>query len=285
MLPGVFGAGVLQINLVVSTAIASLLPTGSVSYLNYADRLNQLPLAVLGIAVGTAILPPLSRQVRLGDEAAAITTQNRGLELALLLTAAGGGRAGDRGPADPGGAVPARRVHRLRHRRHRAGARRLCRRTARLRPGQGDGAGLFARQDTKTPVKIAALTMAVNVALTLALGWLLAHDRHRHGALHRRLGQCAAADRGAAPARPFRARCALAARGPAHRCWRRWAWRRCCWRWSTCWRGALAGRFAAKLAALAALIGGGLGGFALLALLLGIADLGELRRRLGRRTA
>src|SRR6185437_4783774 len=63
MVPGVFGAGVTQINLLVSTAIASLLPTGSVSFLNYADRLNQLPLAVIGIAVGTAILPTVSRQV------------------------------------------------------------------------------------------------------------------------------------------------------------------------------------------------------------------------------
>jgi len=57
MLPGVFGAGVTQLNLVVSTAVASLLPTGAVSYLYYADRLDQLPLAVVGIAVGTAILP------------------------------------------------------------------------------------------------------------------------------------------------------------------------------------------------------------------------------------
>ena len=64
MVPGVFGAGVTQVNLLISTAIASLLPTGAVSYLYYADRLNQLPLGVVGIAVGTAILPPLSRQVR-----------------------------------------------------------------------------------------------------------------------------------------------------------------------------------------------------------------------------
>ena len=61
--PGVLGAGVTQINLVISTALASLLPGGSVSYLYYADRLNQLPLGVVGIAVATAILPPLSRQV------------------------------------------------------------------------------------------------------------------------------------------------------------------------------------------------------------------------------
>src|SRR5580704_558074 len=62
--PGVLGAGVTQLNLVISTALASLLPSGSVSYLYYADRLNQLPLGVVGIAVATAILPPLSRQVR-----------------------------------------------------------------------------------------------------------------------------------------------------------------------------------------------------------------------------
>src|SRR5207302_770635 len=83
--PGVLGAGVTQINLVISTALASLLPGGSVSYLYYADRLNQLPLGVVGIAVATAILPPLSRQVRTGAHAAAVATQTRGVELALLL--------------------------------------------------------------------------------------------------------------------------------------------------------------------------------------------------------
>src|SRR5437016_6889416 len=84
--PGVLGAGVTQLNLLISTALASLLASGSVSYLYYADRLNQLPLGVVGIAFGTALLPPLSRQVRLGHFADAVTTQNRALELALLLT-------------------------------------------------------------------------------------------------------------------------------------------------------------------------------------------------------
>ncbi len=86
MLWGVIGAGATQINLVISTAIASTLPAGSVSYLQYGDRVNQLPLAVIGIAVGTAILPTLSRRLQAGDEAGAVATQNRGLELALLLT-------------------------------------------------------------------------------------------------------------------------------------------------------------------------------------------------------
>src|SRR5690606_14971780 len=62
------------------------LPGGAVSYLYYADRLNQLPLGVVGIAVGTAILPPLSPQVPTGLEGAAKHTQHRGVELALLLT-------------------------------------------------------------------------------------------------------------------------------------------------------------------------------------------------------
>ena len=84
--PGILGAGVTQINLMISTALASLLAGGSISYLYYADRLNQLPLGVVGIAIGTAILPSLSRQVRTGDVAAATATQNRGVELALLLT-------------------------------------------------------------------------------------------------------------------------------------------------------------------------------------------------------
>src|SRR4029077_5631718 len=84
--PGTIGAGATQLNLLISTALASLLPGGSVSYLYYADRLNQLPLGVVGIAVGTAILPSLSRQVRLGPPADAVDTQNRGIELALLLT-------------------------------------------------------------------------------------------------------------------------------------------------------------------------------------------------------
>src|SRR5271166_6462896 len=86
MAPATIGAGVTQLNLLISTALASLLPGGSVSYLYYADRLNQLPLGVVGIAVGTAILPSLSRHLRLGENNAAVETQNRGLELALLLT-------------------------------------------------------------------------------------------------------------------------------------------------------------------------------------------------------
>jgi putative peptidoglycan lipid II flippase len=281
MLPGVFGAGVMQINLVVSTAMASLLPTGTVSYLNYADRLNQLPLAVLGIAVGTAILPPLSRQVRLGDDAGAIATQNRGLELALLLTL----------PAAIALALAAEPILAVlfQHGRFTAAD------TAATAPALAAYAaglpafvivkvmapGYFARQDTKTPVKIAALTMAVNVVLTLALGLALAQlgialalsiagwvnaltliavlGRRRQFALDRRT-------RRALP------RIALSALGMGG----------LVLLLEYALAGAFAGSLVVKLTALVVLVSGGLFGFGLLALLLGVADWRELARRVRR---
>ena len=86
MVPGLLGAGVTQLNLAVDVIIASLLPAGTVSVLYYADRVQQLPLGVIGTAVGTALLPLLSRQVRAGEGDAAIGTQNRAIEYALFLT-------------------------------------------------------------------------------------------------------------------------------------------------------------------------------------------------------
>jgi putative peptidoglycan lipid II flippase len=85
--PAAAGAGAVQINLVVSTALAaSLLAEGSVSYIYYADRLNQLPLGLIGIGLGTVLLPTISRHLGRGEEAEAMATMNRGAELALLLT-------------------------------------------------------------------------------------------------------------------------------------------------------------------------------------------------------
>jgi putative peptidoglycan lipid II flippase len=77
MVPGMIGAGVTQLNLAIDVIIASLLPSGAVSYLYYADRVAQLPLGVIGAAVGTALLPLLSRQVRAGQPLAAHRTTNR----------------------------------------------------------------------------------------------------------------------------------------------------------------------------------------------------------------
>jgi putative peptidoglycan lipid II flippase len=86
MAPGLVGASATQLNQVVDVVIASLLPAGTVSLLYYADRMQQLPLGVIGTAVGTALLPLLSRQVRGAEAAAAIATLNRAIEYALFLT-------------------------------------------------------------------------------------------------------------------------------------------------------------------------------------------------------
>ena len=83
--PGVIGAGVMQINLFADMIIGSLLETGSISYLYYADRLNQLPLGMIGIAVGTALLPMLSRSISAGDAAQSRNLFNRALEVCLFL--------------------------------------------------------------------------------------------------------------------------------------------------------------------------------------------------------
>ncbi|MBA4396558.1 MAG: murein biosynthesis integral membrane protein MurJ [Syntrophus sp. (in: bacteria)] len=67
MLPAVFGAAIYQINVFVGTILASFLPSGSVSYLYYADRIVELPLGVFAIAVGTATLPSFSDQISKGN--------------------------------------------------------------------------------------------------------------------------------------------------------------------------------------------------------------------------
>lgn len=85
-IPGAISAGVIQINLFMDMIFASWLPTGAVSYLFYADRLNQLPLGVIGIAVSTALLPELSKHIKSGNHNQAHDTQNRALELSLAIT-------------------------------------------------------------------------------------------------------------------------------------------------------------------------------------------------------
>lgn len=83
--PGVFGAGIAQINLFIDMILASLLPVGAISYLYYADRLYQLPLSVIGIAIGTALLPMLSRALKSGEADAAGRLFNKGIEASLML--------------------------------------------------------------------------------------------------------------------------------------------------------------------------------------------------------
>ncbi len=85
MVPGTIGAGIVQINLWIGTIIATLVPN-AVSYLYYADRISQLPLAVIGTAVGTALLPMLARQFKENKHKEALATQNRAMEIAMFFT-------------------------------------------------------------------------------------------------------------------------------------------------------------------------------------------------------
>ena len=83
--PAALAGGAMQINLMVGSVIASFFD-GVVAWLTYADRLYQLPLGVVGIAVGIVLMPDLSRRLKLGDEAGAVHSLNRSAEFALALT-------------------------------------------------------------------------------------------------------------------------------------------------------------------------------------------------------
>ncbi len=85
LLPSIFSSGVTQINILVGTIIASF-QAGAVSYLYYADRVYQINLAVAGIAVGTVILPELSKHIKNNNSVQATNLQNRALELSLFLS-------------------------------------------------------------------------------------------------------------------------------------------------------------------------------------------------------
>ena len=173
--PGVFGAGVVQINLLVDVVIASLLPTGAISFLYYADRVYQLPLGVVGVAIGTALLPVLSRQLRNGEEIEALTSTNRAIEMALLLTI----------PATAALLVISQPiVNVLFERGVFNSAATVSTSHALVAYATGLPAfvlikvltpSFFARQDTSTPVKIAVACVFINLVLNLTLMQILAH--------------------------------------------------------------------------------------------------------------
>jgi putative peptidoglycan lipid II flippase len=85
--PAVLGSAGQQIAILADTILASLLPTGAVSSIYYAERLYQLPLGVIGVAAGTVLLPEMSRRLAAGDAAGASGSQNRSIALTLALTA------------------------------------------------------------------------------------------------------------------------------------------------------------------------------------------------------
>lgn len=172
--PAALGAGATQINLVISSTLAArFLAQGSVSILYYADRLNQLPLGLIGIGVGTAILPTLARALGSGDEAGAARTQNRALELALLLSL----------PAAVALVVSAHPLI-AGLLQHGAFTSADSARTAGVLTAFSLGLpayvlikiltpGFYARGDTRTPVRIAMLSVAINLVGNLASVWSL----------------------------------------------------------------------------------------------------------------
>jgi putative peptidoglycan lipid II flippase len=174
--PAAAGAGAVQFNLLVSTALATgLLAHGSVSYIYYADRLNQLPLGLIGIGLGTVLLPTISHQLGRGAEDEAMQTQNRGLELALFFTL----------PATVALVVCGVPIIRglFQHGQFDA--------LDAVNTGQALAAfsiglpsyilvkvltpGYYARHDTKTPMRFAMISIAVNLVLNVALILPLKH--------------------------------------------------------------------------------------------------------------
>ena len=161
--PGSLGAGAAQVNLFISTILASTLPTGAISWLYYADRLNQLPLGIVGIAVATTLLPVLSRHVAAGREDNVRHYMSRAIEFCLVLGL----------PATVGLSVAAKPIIRTLW-EHGVFGPADTQATAEALVAYAFGipgfllvkvfsAGFFARHDTATPVKIAFIAMAVNV--------------------------------------------------------------------------------------------------------------------------
>ncbi|MFN0042894.1 MAG: murein biosynthesis integral membrane protein MurJ [Alphaproteobacteria bacterium] len=170
MVPGILGAGVQQLNLFVSTIIASF-RDGAVSTLYYADRINQLPLAVIGVAVGVALLPLLSRQIKAGDFAGAAESQNRAIEFTALLTLPAMAAL----IAIPLPIVAVLFEHgRFGHEESRATAAVLAAFAAGL-PAYVLVKVLlpafYARQDIATPVRIAVVALIANAILSIVLVW------------------------------------------------------------------------------------------------------------------
>ena len=165
MLPATFGAGIYQISQLVDTFFATSLPQGSLSLLKYADRLNQMPLGIFGIALGTAILPMLARHIQSGDKGEAQRLQANAVEIATLLClpsavalsicaeafTAGIFQGGRMTPEDT--AIMGNIVVAL-----------VCGLPAYVLIKVFQPA-FFSREDTRTPVWVAAFALAVNIAL------------------------------------------------------------------------------------------------------------------------
>src|SRR5690606_11913742 len=166
--PAAITGGITQINLVIGQMIASS-KEGAISVLQYADRVYQLPLGVVGIAVGVVLLPELARALKAGHMREASNLQNRSVEFALFLTL----------PAAAALLVMSEEIVRVLYERGAFGVETTAKVSGALAIfGLGLPAfvlikaftpGFFAREDTRTPMMFAGVAVAVNVALALTL--------------------------------------------------------------------------------------------------------------------
>lgn len=167
--PGVLGAGVYQINMVVDTIIVSLVGTGAISWLYYANRLQQLPLGVVGAAISVAILPVLSKHLKAEEHEQACNVQNKACEYGALLSI----------PAAVALIILAEPIVALLFQHGRFGAFET-KMTAQAVIAYSFGLppyvlvkalapNFFARGDTKTPVKYSIVVLVVNLIFCLIL--------------------------------------------------------------------------------------------------------------------
>ena len=172
--PGLLTGGVLQINLLIGTIIATQ-QDGANALLNYADRLNQLPLGVIGIAVGVVLLPELSRALKAGDRDQAEQLQNRSLEFALALTL----------PAAVGLMVIPADIIAVVYERG-AFDSEATQKTALALAAFASGLpayvmlkvfqpAFFAREDMRTPFYFSVVMVGVNIVLSLSLFPIIGH--------------------------------------------------------------------------------------------------------------
>jgi putative peptidoglycan lipid II flippase len=172
--PGLIAGGITQVNIFVTTTIASGIDR-AVSYLYYAERLYQLPLGVIGVAIGVVLLPEMSRRLKAGDVTGALANQNRALEFAMFVTlpatvaltvsplavvatvfehgsfSADDAHATAAALASFAAGLPAYTLYKV------------------FSPG------FFARADTKWPMRVALISVACNAAGSLTLPLILGH--------------------------------------------------------------------------------------------------------------
>jgi putative peptidoglycan lipid II flippase len=169
MLPSIVGAGVYQVNVVSGTILASFLLEGSITWLYYADRVFQFPLGIFAISMGTAVLPSLSRQAAAGDMEALKQTFSQGLRFVFYITL----------PATAGLIALAGPIVSVLFRRGEFGAndldmtaRALVYYSAGLCPVAAVRVAapvFYARKDAVTPVRIAVISIILNILLSIVL--------------------------------------------------------------------------------------------------------------------